>query len=406
VHPSATFAVSVLAAALASSITSIHAAPNAETAAIEDKDGIEVGVLPLIGGDTDHGFGGGAIGSVASFEGTAVPFQWQLQFSGFVAFKDSADPAFVDAFATLIAPQLLAGRLRLEVRPSFTRESRLRYFGQGNAITIPDDTDEDRDTFGRLHPKLQIKSRWRLTPHSRWSAIAAMHYLFNKVSFAADSRVATEVGTTDPHIDDIHHVLRVEGGVAYDSRDNEIAPSRGMFHSLTARFSPRMGNAFPYRYEQVDLQLRFFVALSPRNVLAVRAVGDAILGDAPFYELARYEDASAIGGALAVRGVPGFTFYGRVKAFGNVELRTHIKRFTLWDRRFRFGVATFVDAGRSWMSLTDRRTDLDGTGLGLHAGLGGGIRLQQGRAFVIRADVAWSPDADPIAGYLLANHTF
>jgi hypothetical protein len=32
--------------------------------------------------------------------------------------------------------------------------------------------------------------------------------------------------------------------------------------------------------------------------------------------------------------------------------------------------------------------------------------LQQGRAFLVRADLAWSPDAQPIAGYVLADHIF
>ncbi len=374
---------------------------------VDDKDGTEVGVLPIAGGDTDHGFGVGAIGSIANFAGTTQPYAWQIEFAAFFAVKDSiTNLSHADAFAKLTVPQLLDGRLRLEVRPSYTRESALRYFGRGNAIQIPDETDPARDYFTRLHPQLQVLTRWRIRPKSRWSAIAAFQYLYNDVSLDPSSRLATELGPLDPSLDEPHHVLRLETGVAYDSRDTEIAPSRGMFHTVSYRFSPQMGTAFPYQYSQANLALRFYRSLSPRNVLAVRVVGDAILGDAPFYELARYEDTSAVGGALAVRGVPGYTFYGKVKVFGNVELRTHINRFTAWGRRFRFGVATFVDAGRLWSSLGDERTDLDGTGVGLHYGLGGGIRLQKGRAFVIRADLAWSPDANPIAGYVLANHIF
>jgi hemolysin activation/secretion protein len=131
-----------------------------------------------------------------------------------------------------------------------------------------------------------------------------------------------------------------------------------------------------------------------------------MLGDVPFYELSRYEDTSAIGGSLGVRGVPGYSFYGKVKAFGNVELRTAITNFSALDRKFKFGVATFFDAGRIWSDLRNSRPDLDGTGLGLHYGIGAGIRLQQGRAFLVRADLAWSPDASPIAGYVLADHIF
>ena len=372
-----------------------------------DRDGTEVGLLPLAGGDTDHGFGLGVIGSIASFDGKTAPYLWHLEFAAFAAVKGSITSlSQADAFVNLIVPQLLDGRLRLEVRPSFTRATGLRYYGRGNAITIPTDMVSERDNYTRTYPQLQVLTRWRRHRTSSWSAIAAGQYLLNKVSFADTSTVATEIRPGDPRIDHIHSVLRLETGIRYDSRDSELAPSRGMYHSLGVRASPHLGDAFPYGYQQADLQLRFYQALSARNVLAVRAVGDLMLGSPPFYELGRYEDNSAIGGSIAVRGVPGYTFYGKVKVFGNLELRTHVTKFKLWSKRYRFGVASFFDAGRLWSAVTDSSTGRDGSGLGLHYGLGGGLRLQQGRAFLLRADVAWSPDARPIAGYVLANHIF
>ena len=44
--------------------------------------------------------------------------------------------------------------------------------------------------------------------------------------------------------------------------------------------------------------------------------------------------------------------------------------------------------------------------MGLHYGAGGGLRLQSGSAFVLRADVAWSPDASPIGGYFSSGQMF
>lgn len=372
-----------------------------------DKTGTETGVLPLVGGDTDNGFGVGAIGSVASFDGESVPYKWQLQFATFVATKSSPlSPSYEDAFVNLIVPQLLDGRLRLEVRPSFTRETALRYYGLGNGVTQPQQTDTKRDFYTRLHPQLQTLTRWKLDKASPWSLLAAFQYLYNRISYDPSSTLAVDPDAFAAEVARPHHVLRLETGVAYDSRDNELAPNRGMFHTVEFRVSPRLGDAFPYQYEQADVQLRFYQTVSPRNVLAFRVVGDALLGHVPFYELSRYEDTSAIGGSLAVRGVPGYMFYGKAKVFGNLELRTRITRFTLWDRKFRFGIASFFDAGRLWSDLRFSRPDLDGTGLGLHYGVGAGVRLQQGRAFLVRADLAWSPDARPIAGYVLADHIF
>jgi hemolysin activation/secretion protein len=141
-------------------------------------------------------------------------------------------------------------------------------------------------------------------------------------------------------------------------------------------------------------------------VLALRGVFDLQLGDVPFYELSRYEDTSAIGGGMAVRGVPAYRYYGKIKAFGNIELRTAITGFSWFGRSFKLGVASFADAGRLWSGMNNPRPEIDGTGLALHYGLGAGVRLQQGQAFVVRADVAWSPDARPVGAYLVADEIF
>ena len=360
----------------------------------------ETGLLPLVGGDTDNGFGAGAIGSVASFDGTTLPYRWQLQFATFDAAKnDPTNPSYEDAFVNLILPKLLDGRLRLEIRPSFTRETALRFYGFGNAITVPQSSGVMRDFYTRLHPQLQVMTRWQLG--EGWSVLAGSQYLYNRVSYAADSTLAMQIPSVAPH-----SVLRAQTGLAYDTRDNEVSPRSGTYDTFELRISPKMGSAFPYAYEQYDLALRAYIPLSDRNVLAARVVGDELVGGVPFYELSRYDDTSAIGGSNGVRGVPAYTFYGKVKLFGNLELRTHVTRFSVWGRKMQLGVATCFDAGRLWGARDESRPDLDGTGLGLHWGAGGGIRLQQGRAFLVRGDVAWSPDARPVGGYLLADHIF
>ena len=140
-----------------------------------DKTGTEVGVLPLIGGDTDNGFGAGAIGSIADFDGVSRPYKWQLQFATFLATKSSPiDPSYEDAFANLILPQLLDGRLRLEIRPAFTHESALRFYGLGNNVKIPAQTDATRDFYTRLHPQLDVMARWKLSEAWSKSRVASV----------------------------------------------------------------------------------------------------------------------------------------------------------------------------------------------------------------------------------------
>jgi len=297
----------------------------------------------------------------------------------------------------LILPELMDGRLRLEVRPSFTHESALPFYGVGNDVRVPSSTVAARDFYTRLHPQLMVMSRWALG--EGWSALGGLEYIFNQTSFSPGSTAAMEVPAIDPYAADAQSIVRLKTGLWYDSRDNELAPNSGMLNSFEIRISPRLGDAVPYSYEQLDLALRWYTHVSHRNVLAMRVVGDWLVGDVPFYELSRYEDTSAIGGGSAVRGVPAYTFYGKVKLFGNVEMRTDVTSFRAIGRQFKLGVASFVDAGRLWSG-----TEMDGNVV--HWGVGGGLRLQQGRAFLVRGDVAWSPDARPVAGYLLADHIF
>lgn len=77
----------------------------------------------------------------------------------------------------------------------------------------------------------------------------------------------------------------------------------------------------------------------------------------------------------------------------------------MFDKPHSFGVVGFVDAGRVFAGYS-RDPALDGSGLGLKVGYGGGLRLAAGGTFVLRADVATSAEADRLSGYLTAGHMF
>ena len=96
-----------------------------------------------------------------------------------------------------------------------------------------------------------------------------------------------------------------------------------------------------------------------------RLVGDALLGAPPFYELARFDETPAIGGGKAVRGVPAQRYYGKVKVFGNLEVRSDDScRSRLVGKTLMLGVAAFIDVGRTWTELGTTHPELDGTGSG------------------------------------------
>jgi hypothetical protein len=369
----------------------------------------EIGLLPLVGGDTDIGIAFGVIASVASLGPHHKPYKWKLDVAGYYAFKGSLRTE--DGYALLTVPALLDGRMRLEIRPSYTKDSTLQFFGLGDAAPEPRQSDPALDNYARLHPALSVDTTWVL--RRPWFAVLGAQYTYNQVSFAPSSTLASQMQSADPYVRSVlaivpdHSVLRFESALVYDTRDNEVSPYDGQYHMIKLRESPAIGSEFPYAYQQVDAEARFYYTpIRPYLTLTARGVFDVQLGDPPFYELSRYEETSAIGGALGVRGVPAYSFYGKVKAFANFEARSEAFDFHLRGKRYIVGFAGFFDAGRLWMDIATRHPDLDGTGLGLHYGIGGGVRLQQGKTFVVRGDLAWSPDARPVGAYLFANQIF
>jgi hypothetical protein len=203
----------------------------------------------------------------------------------------------------------------------------------------------------------------------------------------------------------VYGVPQVYTGLMFDSRDDETIPSRGGQHEVKARLSPGSLVATPFTYGGVLINLRQYQAIAGDYlVFAGRALAELIFGDAPFYELGQWDSGNLLGGVV-LRGVPLLRYYGKIKLVANFELRSLFVRFTVLKQRFRFGAVVFFDCGRVWADFRPNPT-LDGTGFGLKYGVGGGLRLLWGSTFMLRADLAWSPDATPIGFYFNAGHLF
>jgi hypothetical protein len=382
----------------------------------------ELNFVPVVGGDSDVGIGIGVIGDLARLDPGFKPFRWRLELGAITTFKlEGAQGTgtgtgaftipFQDYYLEMVLPQLTSSRrLRIEARPSFTWESTQKFYGVGNASPHPaPGVPRGQTEYGRRRVALTAGARVRL--HDRLHVRAAASYSQNWLQIPADTILAQQ------RLNAAENVRRlldgpvdfgaglVEAGVEWDSRDNEVATRNGSWHHLKLRFSPRLGPQQPYRYGGANVTLRVYRAPFRWLEVAGRLVGDMLVGDPPFYELTRVDDSSVVGGGKGIRGVPGQRYYGKVKAFGNVETRVQTWHGTIRGKPFALSVAGFFDGGRVWSDLPPS-PELDGRGLGLRYGLGGGLRLQEGQTFVVRADVAWSPDAEPIGVYFNAGEIF
>jgi Omp85 superfamily domain len=381
------------------------------------QSGRELNVIPIAGGDSDVGIGGGLLGDLAALAPGRPPFRWRLEAAAFVTFKVRKAEGLIlpyqDYYLDYVVPRTgPGGNMRFDIRPSFTNEVTLRYYGMGNAAPpLAAGADVETLEYERLHPTLSAEVRYRLV--DSFYVLAGTAYTYNRLKVppmtvlardhdAGPADVRALLGNFAPHGVEL---LTLEAG--FDGRDDETVTRHGQFHTLRFRVSPHVGGALPYQYERLTLTSRFYWTPIERWLtVSTRLVGDTIFGDAPFYELARFDETPAIGGGKAVRGVPAQRYYGKVKAFGNIEAISELLPFTVKQKHLVLGLAAFFDGGRSWTEISRSHPDLDGTGIGLKYGIGGGLRLEEGRTFVVRFDVAWSPDASPVGAYFAAGEIF
>ncbi len=400
--------------ALAASVVKVDVAKAADKEEDEGhaKKQSEFTPVPFVGGDSDVGFGGGFIASWARLAGYD-PYLLRVEAATAVTFKrpnDSWAVPYTDAYILIDAPHLVPDRMRLKLRVSYTREQRLPYSGLGNASEPVPEAEDEQSRYTRVHPTADLQTELRLTKAVR--VLMGASYTPNTIRVNPESRLARDMTMGSEAVRRLlgnandHSVLLFSYGLSIDTRDNLVNSRRGFYASARVDLAPGESGPFTHRWARANTSVRGFVPLiESRLTLAGRVVTDWLFGEAPFYELPRYDSTSAIGGPSGVRGIPAQRYFGKIKAFGNVELRSELVKLHLLGKETNWGITGFFDAGRVWADY-ESHPELDGTSLGLKFGTGAGLRVASGKSFVLRFDVAWSRESSPVSAYLLSGHAF
>ena len=387
-----------LSALLATSAAAqdVHEAPSGKT---------EWGIFPEASFDTDVGFGVGVIGNVARLEPGMDPWKFRVTAQAFLTFGRAPDGRFrvpyTNNYLDFDMPALAGGRLRITGRAYLRRQTNSPWYGVGNlSVASPDRAAGRFHEYDHLFPGLRVDAWLRVT--DAFAVVAGGKVQWNWISSADGSLVSEQgpglVGARR------HGLLQVQGGVLYDTRDDEPAPVRGVFAELTLRAGAVAEEGTGYG--GLNANARFYQPiLRDRLILAGRVMADVLIGDPPFYELGRFAGTrpEEVFGAYGVRGLPQRRYAGKVRLLGNLELRARVATFRLLKIRWTVGGLGFVDAGRVWAGLRPR-PDLDGRTLGLKVGAGFGLRVRMGTSFVLRGDFAWSADGSGV--YVDVNHIF
>jgi outer membrane protein assembly factor BamA len=142
--------------------------------------------------------------------------------------------------------------------------------------------------------------------------------------------------------------------LSWDTRNNAYSPNRGFFAELQYVWFPRfLGSDFNFQVFSADV--RKFIYLSPKSVLALQAIAGLTFGNTPFRKL------EELGGADMMRGYYGGRFADKCLMAYQAEYR----RLLFW----RIGMVAFAATGE--VAPIPGQFDLDG----LHFTYGGGLRF-------------------------------
>lgn len=396
-----------------------------------DPERREYSFLPATDYSSDTGLGLGMVGMIAQFRKGFYPYRWRLYFelrtTMSIDHEGKVNFPFHKYFAKLDLPDLLGGRLRLNMEAGFFRYISTGYYGLGNASLRDQLAAKIFYQYDRIYPSVLIDATIALYKRQRRSLrmFVGGIFLYNIINIFPDSLLMRDLWHSHNRHDDTskylkanlrglnhHPLLKFKWGLLFDSRDHEFDPSRGMFHELSLRGSP--GIASHLHFGGLFVNTRFYLSLWRRYlVLAFQAVADLLFGNVPIYELSSLgglSTNSGLGGNCSLRGLPAGRFSGKIKLFGNMELRSMFWPFRLFGQHLKLGATIFFDLGRVWLEYSYQANHLrrafDGDHIGLKTGVGGGLRLQWGETFVVRFDAAWSPSELSHGIYFVLGHLF
>lgn len=361
--------------------------------------------FPVIGGSTDIGFQFGVAGTISHLGNRFKPYWWKVD--GILSLSVKGGPR-----GTEITQQDQAmrwdipgggnGKIRLMPGLFYSKTINSGYFPYGNAspvVTLPDGTVGDRYQF--RHEEAAVRLAARTPIAGPWSAMYGWQLRYVHPKSYPNSRLAIDAATRLPDGKPLIYglgplgIATINGAAIYDTRDDELQPTKGGFHMLSFRASGATPTESGVAWLGANATIRFYAKVWGPIVFANRIIVDLMAGHVPFYDMSQggaFDPDDMPGGGEAVRGIPNGRYAGLVKVVVNNELRSTLFGFKAFGVKFKVGNSIFFDTGRVWVdySFSDPR---DGSGLGLHYGVGSGPFLLWGSAALFRIDVAYSPDA-------------
>lgn len=227
----------------------------------------------------------------------------------------------------------------------------LHFYGFGNETPAPagDPFYEVRQTQLSLVPQINVQLASRLTlafgPAAKRSSTRRPGGRFVSEARPYGSAPFGQLGAV--------------AEVRLDTRDVPAAASRGVALAAGGSVHPALWDVRePFGEVHVEASTYLTASIPLRPTLALRVLGEHVLGSYPFQE------AAFVGGPESVRGLAAQRYAGDTSASGSAELRLTLGRFFL-VLPGEYGLFGLADTGRVWLEGEDSDR--------WHGGAGGGI---------------------------------
>ena len=364
----------------------------------------EVAGFPIVGGNSDIGVQLGGAATFTRFHDDVRPYLWDVDLLLPLSFKDDQGRlALVQqnslAPARCAQPNGRTTARRLQDQLSAHNQRGVLRCWQCDDRQLPGKpSGPEPSTISLIEEEARSRTIARVHTGTMVDFAFGAIARYSNPSAYAGSKLDEDTSANANGMRSVRGIERaflgtLSAGLMYDTRDSEFVTNRGLFYQLG--LGGTVGSSEEVAYGEASVVLAHYAPIAGPFIFAGRAVASFKFGNVPFYELAQggvFEPQYLFGSDSGVRGVPNGRYSGLVKGVANLEIRSTLPRFVLFEQRLRFGTTTFIDAGRTWSNYTFDSAQ-DGKGAGIKYGIGGGVFIQWGEAAIFRVEAAYSPDA-------------
>lgn len=327
------------------------------------------------------------------------------------------------------SPHLILENFRFNIYYENHHDKFHPYYGQNNFSSYDKDLiDEDHETYINKRVYNYLSDKNRLYANSKFPIFNSNFFIIAGLGY---NRYLNEIKEDSTKIEiDYNNGLiskkefeggrfyAIRTGISYDSRNNELNPSKGIWSELLLTYSPLIPGS-DFEFANLLFMFNHYMTIINKDLIfAHRTMYRYSMGNEPFFSLSEfypsYKLLEGMGGAKSIRGVFRNRLTGTEQLFTNIELRYMFYHLEIFNQNLDFQALMFTDMGiinpfyhdstsLDHISYQEMQYYKDSKDYRIGVGLGGRVHLN--KTFVAGMDAGISKE-DGLRLYFSMGHLF